>query len=60
MSKASWITAALDGSADAEKLKLLIDISYSLTSVRLKGLLRKSRGEEAKQLTSAHMRAFKY
>ncbi|MBS6474992.1 MAG: MmcQ/YjbR family DNA-binding protein [Clostridiales bacterium] len=36
MSKASWITAALDGSADAEKLKLLIDMSYGLTSVKVK------------------------
>ncbi len=44
MSKASWITAALDGSADAEKLKLLIDISYGLTSVKVKGTAKKEQG----------------
>ncbi len=36
MSKASWITVALDGSADDEKIKWLIDISYELTSAKKK------------------------
>ncbi|MCH5315925.1 MAG: MmcQ/YjbR family DNA-binding protein [Eubacterium sp.] len=32
MSKSSWITIALDGSVDDEKIFWLIDSSYSLTS----------------------------
>ncbi len=32
MSKASWITIALDGSVDDEKIKLLIDMSHELTA----------------------------
>lgn len=32
MSKSSWITIALDGSVDEEKIKWLIDMSYALTS----------------------------
>jgi len=32
MSKSSWITIALDGSVDDEKIKWLIDISYDLTA----------------------------
>ena len=28
MNKGNWITAALDGSASAEKIKMLLDISY--------------------------------
>ena len=31
MNKASWITAALDGSVPAETIKLLLDVSYELT-----------------------------
>ncbi len=31
MNKTHWLTAALDGSADDEKLKFLIDMSYDLT-----------------------------
>ena len=31
MSKAHWLTVALDGTADAEKLKFLLDMSYDLT-----------------------------
>ena len=31
MNKASWITAALDGSVPAETIKLLLDGSYELT-----------------------------
>lgn len=32
MSKEHWITAALDGSASDESLKLAVDISYTLTA----------------------------
>lgn len=32
MSKASWITIALDGSVDDEKIKFLVDTSYTLTA----------------------------
>ena len=31
MNKASWITAALDGSVPLETLRLLLDVSYELT-----------------------------
>ena len=31
MNKAHWLTIALDGSADGEKLKCLLDMSYELT-----------------------------
>ena len=31
MNKASWITAALDGSVPAETIELLLDVSYGLT-----------------------------
>ena len=31
MNKASWITAALDGSVPAETIDLLLDVSYELT-----------------------------
>ncbi len=31
MNKASWITAALDGSVPAETIELLLDVSYELT-----------------------------
>ncbi len=31
MSKSSWITIALDGSVDDEKIKWLVDISYERT-----------------------------
>ena len=31
MNKTSWITAALDGSVQAETIKLLLDVSYELT-----------------------------
>lgn len=32
MSKTNWITVALDGSVSDEKIKLLLDMSYSLTA----------------------------
>ena len=40
MSKTSWITVALDGSVEEEKIKWLLDLSYDLT---LNG--KKKRGE---------------
>ncbi len=36
MSKTHWITVALDGSADEEKIKWLLDLSYDLTSPKIK------------------------
>lgn len=36
MNKAHWITAALDGSADDEKLKFILDMSYDLTKPKTK------------------------
>lgn len=34
MSKAHWLTVALDGSVDDDKLKFLLDMSYELTKRR--------------------------
>ena len=34
MSKANWITVALDGSVPDEKLKVLLDLSYELTATK--------------------------
>ena len=36
MSKANWITAALDGSVPDEKLKMLLDLSYGLTATKMR------------------------
>lgn len=36
MTKNSWITVALDGSADDEKIKMLLDMSFEATAVKLK------------------------
>ncbi len=36
MNKDNWITIALDGSADPEKLKILLDMSYNRTNVKAK------------------------
>lgn len=36
MSKANWITVALDGSVPDEKLKMLLDLSYELTATKMK------------------------
>ena len=36
MNKASWITAALDGSVSAETIKLLLDVSYELTKPKIR------------------------
>jgi len=37
MSKTNWISAALDGSVDDGKLKMLLDMSFDLTAVRRRG-----------------------
>lgn len=36
MSKAHWISAALDGSAEDEKIKLALDVSFELTETKIK------------------------
>lgn len=36
MTKSSWISVALDGSADDEKIKMLLDLSFEATAVKLK------------------------
>ena len=36
MSKSSWVSAALDGSADSEKIRWLLDLSYSLTAPKVR------------------------
>lgn len=36
MNKAHWITIALDGSADEEKIKWLLDMSFDLTAPKMK------------------------
>lgn len=36
MTKNSWISVALDGSADDEKIKMLLDMSFEATAVKLK------------------------
>ena len=36
MSKANWITVALDSSVPDEKLKMLLDLSYELTATKIR------------------------
>ncbi len=36
MNKTHWITVALDGSADSDQIKWLLDLSYDLTNVKSK------------------------
>lgn len=36
MNKSNWITIALDGSADDEKIKFFLDMSFDLTSKKVK------------------------
>lgn len=36
MNKRHWITAALDGTANDDKIKWLLDISYDLTGIKRK------------------------
>ena len=35
MNKTNWITVALDGSADEEKIKMLLDMSFDATAPRI-------------------------
>ena len=37
MSKDKWISVALDGSVDDEQIKMLLDMSYELTALKIKG-----------------------
>lgn len=41
MSKTNWISVALDGSVEAEKIKWLLDLSFELTSKKTKTTRRK-------------------
>lgn len=36
MNKENWVTAALDGSASDEIIKMLLDVSYELTVAKIK------------------------
>jgi len=36
MNKENWVTAALDGTASDEVIKMLLDVSYELTAVKIK------------------------
>lgn len=36
MSKANWISVALDGRVNNEKLKILLDMSFELTALKVK------------------------
>lgn len=36
MNKEKWISVALDGSADDAQIKMLLDMSYELTAVKIK------------------------
>lgn len=36
MNKASWISVALDGSVNDEKIKILLDMSFELTAPKIK------------------------
>lgn len=35
MSKTNWITVALDGSVSDDKIKMLLDMSFDLTSPKI-------------------------
>ena len=37
MSKAHWLTVALDGSADDESVRFLLGVSYELTRAKIRG-----------------------
>lgn len=43
MNKNNWITMALDGSADGEKIRLLLDMSYDMTAPAAKRKIKKDR-----------------
>lgn len=36
MNKSNWISVALDGSVSADKIKMLLDMSYELTSPKIR------------------------
>ena len=36
MSKTNWVSVALDGSVDKEKIKWLLDLSFDLTNLKIK------------------------
>lgn len=42
MSKAGWITVALDGSVPDEQIKLLLDMSYDATAPKIKRKAKQS------------------
>ena len=46
MNKASWITAALDGSVPAETIELLLDVSYELTKLKIRRKAAKGKENE--------------
>lgn len=46
MSKGNWITLALDGSVEKEKVKWLLDLSYTLTAPKRKKPSGKSKNGE--------------
>jgi len=46
MNKASWITAALDGSVSAETIELLLDVSYELTMPKTRRKAAKGKENE--------------
>lgn len=43
MNKENWITIALDGSVDAEQIKLLLERSFALTAPKRKRKIQKER-----------------
>ena len=46
MNKASWITAALDGSVSTETIELLLDVSYELTKPKPRRKAAKGKANE--------------
>ena len=46
MNKASWITAALDGSVPAETIELLLDVSYEMTKPKSRRKAAKGKENE--------------
>lgn len=40
MNKSCWITAALDGTADGEKIKWIVDMSFDATKNKVKNKLK--------------------
>ena len=40
MNKSCWITAALDGTADGEKIKWIVDMSFEATKNKVKNKLK--------------------